>query len=72
LNRSWSTPDLRHKAPHIMEMINRFEEISNSVATSILTSDVTNKKNRAKVVERWIKVAEVRYDFVFFSHYVRI
>ena len=66
LNRSWSNPDLRHKAPHIMEMINRFEDLSNNVVTTIL-SDVSNKKNRAKVLERWIKIAEAN---VFLFHLI--
>jgi len=58
LNRSWINPDLKHKAPHIMEMINRFHNISNYVIYNVLSSDVQNKKNRAKVLERWIKIAE--------------
>jgi len=76
LNKCWCDADKRHKAPHIMEMQTRFDDIANWVATTILTVDssgtpstgppstqssasfTNTKKARARMIEKYIKIAE--------------
>eukprot|EP01114_Cavostelium_apophysatum_P000982 TRINITY_DN10849_c0_g1_i1.p1 TRINITY_DN10849_c0_g1~~TRINITY_DN10849_c0_g1_i1.p1 ORF type:complete len:988 (-),score=251.34 TRINITY_DN10849_c0_g1_i1:62-3025(-) len=56
LNKVWIDPDQRHKAPHVLEMLNRFDNVVSWVAYSILTAD--SKRNRALMIVKFIRIAE--------------
>jgi hypothetical protein len=61
LNKAWNDPDQKHKAPHIIEMLKRFDDVVNWVVTTINTSvDNTNKKinTKSRMIEKYIKIAE--------------
>ncbi len=55
--------DQIHKAPHVIEMLTRFTDLSNWVAYNILSLGGDNKKSRARMVEKYIRIAEVRYQY---------
>jgi len=57
LNLVWMNADSKHKAPHIMEMSNRFNELIVWVQFNILSIH-DNKRNRAAMVIKFIKIAE--------------
>jgi len=56
LNQSWNKPKLKPRAPHVTKMIDRFNEVSVWVATAILKA--TKVKSRAKIMAKFIKIAE--------------
>ncbi|GAM22694.1 hypothetical protein SAMD00019534_058690 [Acytostelium subglobosum LB1] len=56
LNQSWNKPKLRHRSPNVMLIINRFNEISQWVASIILSFDKV--KDRARVMSKIVKIAE--------------
>jgi len=56
LNQSWSKPKLRHRAQNVTRMIERFNQVSMWVATTIMK--VTKVKPRARVMAKFIKIAE--------------
>jgi len=57
LNQCWNKPHLRHRAPNVLKMIHRFNQLSHSISTHIIQP--TRIKQRAKALEFWLKVAEV-------------
>jgi len=57
LNRAWCDPDKRHKSPHIISLLSRFTTIANWV-TATIVSVIDNKRNRARMIEKYIKIAE--------------
>lgn len=58
LNRVWIDSDQRHKAPHILELLDRFNDTIHWVAYNILTAD--SKRNRSLMIVKFIRIAEVR------------
>lgn len=56
LNQCWNKPKLKHLAPNVLKMVNMFNQLSHSISTLILQG--SKPKDRAKIVEWWIKVAE--------------
>lgn len=55
INQAWTKPTKNEKAPNIMEMIRRFNQVSRWVATSILQEQTP--KDRAEVMSHFIDVA---------------
>jgi len=56
LNQAWSRPRLRHRSPNVLKMIHRFNDFSLFVASSIVKQDKV--KNRAKIMAKFIRIAE--------------
>ncbi|KAK5583167.1 hypothetical protein RB653_004757 [Dictyostelium firmibasis] len=56
LNQCWNKPKLRHRSPNVLELIGRFNEISQWAATSILSWPKV--KDRARIMGKFIKIAE--------------
>jgi len=57
LNKRWCDPDQKqHKALHITQMLSRYTDLTNWVIHTILTTDT--KKNRARMIEKYIHIAE--------------
>ncbi|KAK5583230.1 hypothetical protein RB653_004821 [Dictyostelium firmibasis] len=56
LNQSWNKPKLRHRSPNVLTLINRFNEISQWTATSILS--YPKVKDRSRIMAKFIKIAE--------------
>jgi len=58
LNKLWLNEDTKYKvAPHVVEMRSRFQDVANWTAITILTAE-NKPKSRAKVMEKFIKIAE--------------
>eukprot|EP00002_Diphylleia_rotans_P019141 TRINITY_DN3704_c0_g1_i3.p1 TRINITY_DN3704_c0_g1~~TRINITY_DN3704_c0_g1_i3.p1 ORF type:complete len:974 (+),score=196.84 TRINITY_DN3704_c0_g1_i3:59-2980(+) len=55
LNQKWSKPKLKHKAPHVLRMISRFNAVSQFVATTLLMA--SKLKLRTRVYTRFIEIA---------------
>jgi len=56
LNSRWNNPLTKHTAPNVTKLLLRFDNLFRWVCESILESD--NKKSRAKLIERFIKIAD--------------
>ncbi|EGC37703.1 hypothetical protein DICPUDRAFT_46357 [Dictyostelium purpureum] len=56
LNQSWNKPKLRYRSPNVLTLINRFNEISQWTATSILSYE--RVKDRARIMAKFIRIAE--------------
>ncbi|XP_049850368.1 ras guanine nucleotide exchange factor A-like [Schistocerca gregaria] len=56
LHQSWNKPKLKHRAPHVLEVIERFNSISEWVATKMLL--VKKLKDRVKTLSRLINIAD--------------
>ncbi|KAM9963148.1 hypothetical protein ACTFIW_006371 [Dictyostelium discoideum] len=56
MNGAWGKPHLKDKAPNIIKLINRFNEISMNVIQTILNEE--KLKDRCKVMARFIKIAK--------------
>lgn len=56
LNQSWAKKDKETRAPNILAMIQRFNQVSNWVATEVVK--VESVKQRAKVLQHVIEIAE--------------
>lgn len=56
LNQSWGKPKLKHLAPNVLRMVALSNQLSHSISTHILQGQ--KPKDRAKIVEWWIRVAE--------------
>jgi hypothetical protein len=58
LNLAWTKPSLKHRAANILRMTSTFNQLSHSVSTSVVQAK--RVRDRAKTLEFWIKVADVR------------
>jgi len=58
LNQCWNKAALKHRAPNVLKMIHTFNQLSHSISTHIVKPQKI--KYRAKILEFWVKVAEVR------------
>eukprot|EP01133_Synstelium_polycarpum_P008684 gene8684-10202_t len=56
LNQSWNKTKLKHRAPNVLKMIDRFNNVSMWVATMIIQTQKV--KARARMMTRFIKIAE--------------
>eukprot|EP00026_Physarum_polycephalum_P002714 Phypoly_transcript_02722.p1 GENE.Phypoly_transcript_02722~~Phypoly_transcript_02722.p1 ORF type:complete len:821 (+),score=152.14 Phypoly_transcript_02722:35-2497(+) len=59
LNQSWNKAKLRHRSPNVIRMINRFNDVSHWVVTSILR--VEKIRDRARTMAKLVRVG----DFLF-------
>jgi hypothetical protein len=57
LDTAWSSPVLKYRAKNVLDMISMFNQRSYWVQSVIVTT--TKWKNRVKVFERFIKIAQV-------------
>ncbi|GAM21223.1 hypothetical protein SAMD00019534_043980 [Acytostelium subglobosum LB1] len=55
LNQSWNKAKLKHRAPNVLRMIDRFNSVSMWVATMIIQTPKV--KARARMMTRFIKIA---------------
>ena len=60
LNSAWTKPGKEQKSPHMLHLVNRFNQISTWVAVEILTQQV--ETIRAKVLEKFIHLANILKD----------
>jgi hypothetical protein len=65
LNQSWAKKDKETRAPNILAMIQRFNQVSNWVATEIVMAETL--KQRAKVLQHVIETAEFCRDLNNFN-----
>ncbi|EGC39841.1 hypothetical protein DICPUDRAFT_147313 [Dictyostelium purpureum] len=56
MNGAWGKPHLKDKAPNIIKLISRFNEVSMNVIQTILNEE--KLKDRCKVMARFIKIAK--------------
>eukprot|EP01098_Paradermamoeba_levis_P016727 TRINITY_DN9231_c0_g1_i1.p1 TRINITY_DN9231_c0_g1~~TRINITY_DN9231_c0_g1_i1.p1 ORF type:complete len:652 (-),score=199.83 TRINITY_DN9231_c0_g1_i1:128-2083(-) len=56
LNQSWNKPKLKHRSPNVLQMIARFNDLSNWVTATILKEE--RLKSRARMWAKLIKIAE--------------
>jgi len=56
-NQAWSRPKYQHMCPNVMAIINLFNDVSNWAGSAITTERYV--KNRARVMEKFIFVAQV-------------
>jgi len=56
LHQSWSRPKLKHRSPHILSMIRRFNVVSDWVGTQIVIA--SKLRQRAQVLTKLIGIAE--------------
>lgn len=56
LNQAWSKPKLRHRAPNVLALIKRFNQVSGWVSTEIL--ECATIRDRVRVVTKFIHIAE--------------
>ena len=56
LNQSWGKPKLKHLAPNVLRMVALSNQLAHSISTHILQGQ--KPKDRAKIIEWWIRVAE--------------
>ena len=52
---AWSKKDAKERSPNILQMINRFNKVSDWVVTAIVTAD--NPKQRTEILSKFIEVA---------------
>jgi hypothetical protein len=56
LNQAWSKPKLKHRAPHVLALIKRFNMISSWAATEIVSA--TTIRERVRITSKFIRIAE--------------
>lgn len=61
LNQSWNKPHLRHRSPHVTELINRSTKLSYWVSTMVFFAEKVGL--RSKIVRKFIKIATVNSFF---------
>lgn len=54
LNQSWNKPKLKHRSPHVLEMIQRFNTLSKWLCGQILRAE--SLKDRIKVMQNVVKL----------------
>lgn len=64
LGQCWAKPQLHHRAPHVMDMVNRFNTVGNWVAKCII--EPLGLKSRVKRFEKMIATAKVEFIYLFF------
>jgi len=65
LKKAWCSEKLKHRAVNVRDLIERFNNISLWVASSILWSDKT--KERSKILSRFIKIGKNLWELGNFS-----
>lgn len=56
LSQAWCKEKLKHRASHVLQVINRFNEVSQWVASTVVTTK--KLKDRAKVLSKLISIAD--------------
>eukprot|EP00002_Diphylleia_rotans_P008724 TRINITY_DN1872_c0_g1_i1.p1 TRINITY_DN1872_c0_g1~~TRINITY_DN1872_c0_g1_i1.p1 ORF type:complete len:728 (-),score=130.63 TRINITY_DN1872_c0_g1_i1:227-2410(-) len=56
LNQAWTKPKLKHRCPNLLRLIQRFNDLSAWVASSILQE--SKVKARCRIMARFIKITE--------------
>eukprot|EP00761_Pharyngomonas_kirbyi_P009972 gb/GECH01009990.1/.p1 GENE.gb/GECH01009990.1/~~gb/GECH01009990.1/.p1 ORF type:complete len:854 (+),score=250.42 gb/GECH01009990.1/:1-2562(+) len=56
LNQAWNKPKIRHRSPHVYQMIQRFNKVSEWVSTQIVTPRYIRER-KARML-KFIKIAE--------------
>ena len=59
LGQSWTKKDKEQKAPNILGMISRFNQVSMWVTSSVVFNE--NPKTRAEVIVRFVEIADVSH-----------
>lgn len=59
LNQSWNKPKLRHRAPNVTALIERFNRVSVWCATMIVSE--IRLKNRVRAVNKFLRITKVRH-----------
>ena len=63
LGSIWSRRDKKNdKAPSVIATVNQFNSVANVVIAIVLKYPDLPAPNRAKVIERWIDIAQVRIE----------
>jgi len=65
MNKAWCRNDLKYRAEHIRNLIDRFNAVSLWVASSILWSEKV--KDRSKILTRFIKISRELWNLGNFS-----
>eukprot|EP01119_Soliformovum_irregulare_P004557 TRINITY_DN1560_c0_g1_i1.p1 TRINITY_DN1560_c0_g1~~TRINITY_DN1560_c0_g1_i1.p1 ORF type:complete len:1166 (+),score=383.87 TRINITY_DN1560_c0_g1_i1:136-3633(+) len=65
MGQPWNKPGSKENAPHVVEMIQRFNQMSGFVMTEILNTD--KLKNRAAVLKMMIQIAKKSYKLNNFN-----
>jgi hypothetical protein len=60
LNQAWNKPELKHRAPNVLNMISRANKVSFWIATLVMLYD--NAPERVKVIVKILNVADVRKE----------
>ena len=60
---AWSKPSTWHLSPNLLAAINFFNHVSLWVGTMIVTTEKV--RERAKIMNRCVKIAQVRLPIVF-------
>ena len=63
--QAWNKPKLKHQAPHILNLIDRFNQVSHWVQSAIVSE--RKKEARAKVLKRFVKIAWECYTMNSFN-----
>jgi len=58
LKMSWANPKHRHKAPGVIAMLQRFDNVAFWVSYTILMSFADKNKQKSKMLTKFIKIAE--------------
>jgi len=61
LGQNWKKHDKQKRAPNILAMINQFNSVSNWISVTILNA--SSAKQRAKWVNKWVRIGELVFDF---------
>jgi len=64
-NLAWSKPQLKHRSMNVLKMIDRSTKVSQWVATAIVKEE--RLRNRARLVQKFIKIAQYLFQFNNFS-----
>eukprot|EP01114_Cavostelium_apophysatum_P011471 TRINITY_DN2574_c0_g1_i1.p1 TRINITY_DN2574_c0_g1~~TRINITY_DN2574_c0_g1_i1.p1 ORF type:complete len:785 (-),score=212.30 TRINITY_DN2574_c0_g1_i1:43-2397(-) len=70
LNQAWNKPQLKHRSPNILSLISRSNKISFGVASLILWH--AQPAERAKTIEKWIRIATNLRDLNNFNSLIAI
>ena len=63
--QAWNKPKLKHQALHILNLIDRFNQVSHWVQSAIVSE--RKKETRAKVLKRFVKIAWECYTMNSFN-----
>jgi son of sevenless len=62
---AWSKPKLKHRAPNVLQITERFNHISNACAALVISEE--RHKNRTKLLEKLIRIMDHLYSMNSFN-----